>query len=116
MENLMEQIDKVIDYAAYGFEVIGAALVVWGGLEALIFIIRHVLRHKTHERLEKIVCTLGHKMLVSLDFFLAGDLLSTIVSPTWDALGKLGALIVIRTALSYFITLEIKNAKKEIGD
>ena len=38
-------------------------------------------------------------LAIALEFQLGADILSTAVAPTWDAIGKLAAVAVIRTAL-----------------
>ncbi|MBV8465484.1 MAG: DUF1622 domain-containing protein, partial [Burkholderiales bacterium] len=35
--------------------------------------------------------------------------LSTAVSPTWDQIGKLAAIAVIRTTLNYFLRRELEE-------
>ena len=46
-----------------------------------------------------------------LVFQLAADILSTAVSPSWDQLGKLAVVAVIRTALNFFLTREIRDER-----
>jgi uncharacterized membrane protein len=41
---------------------------------------------------------------------LAADVLSTAIAPSWDQIGKLGAIAVIRTALNYFLRREMHDA------
>lgn len=43
-------------------------------------------------------------LALALAFQLSADILSTAVAPTWDAIGKLGAIAVIWTALNYLLT------------
>jgi uncharacterized membrane protein len=49
---------------------------------------------------------------LALEFQLASDILSTALAPTWQELGKLGATAVIRTALNYFLTREIREYRE----
>lgn len=51
--------------------------------------------------------TLARFLAVALEFQLGADILSTAVAPSWDAIGKLGAIAVIRTALNYFLSREM---------
>jgi uncharacterized membrane protein len=51
--------------------------------------------------------TLARFLAIALEFQLGADILSTAVAPSWDAIGKLGAIAVIRTALNYFLSREI---------
>src|SRR6201987_609664 len=47
--------------------------------------------------------TFARFLAIALEFQLGADILSTAVAPTWDAIGKLSAIAVIRTALNYFL-------------
>jgi len=48
-------------------------------------------------------------LALALEFQLAADILSTAVAPTWERIGKLGAIAVIRTGLNYFLTREMRD-------
>src|SRR3954447_17391108 len=48
---------------------------------------------------------LGRWLAVALEFELAADVLRTAVAPTWDEIGQLAAIIVLRTLLNYFLRL-----------
>jgi uncharacterized membrane protein len=53
--------------------------------------------------------TLARFLAIALEFQLGADILSTAVAPTWQAIGKLAAIAVIRTALNYFLSREMKE-------
>jgi uncharacterized membrane protein len=67
----------------------------------------------------------GAWLLLALEFQLAADIVNTTVAPSFEALGKLGTIAVVRTFLNYFLnrelteTLESKkrlNAEPDVGD
>ena len=49
-------------------------------------------------------------IILALEFTLAADLIRSAISPSWDAIGKLGAIAVIRIGLSYFLGKDIESA------
>jgi uncharacterized membrane protein len=49
-----------------------------------------------------------------LEFFLAGDVLKTIINPTLESLAVVGAIIAIRAALTYLLNIELKMRGKEM--
>lgn len=51
--------------------------------------------------------TLARFLAIALEFELGADILATTVAPSWDAIGKLAAIAVIRTALNYFLSREM---------
>ena len=50
-------------------------------------------------------------LTLALGLQLAADILSTAVAPTCERIGKLAAIAVIRTALNYFLSLEMKDER-----
>ncbi len=67
-------------------------------------------RSTTHESKEEIRLHLGRWLALSLEFLLAADVLRTAVAPTWNEIGQLAAIVVLRTALNYFLQREIDQA------
>lgn len=51
----------------------------------------------------------GTAILLALEFTLAADIIRSAVSPSWDAIGKLGAIATIRIALNFFLARDIEN-------
>jgi uncharacterized membrane protein len=49
----------------------------------------------------------GRWLSLALEFQLAADIVNTTIAPSLDALGKLGAIAVIRTFLNYFLNREL---------
>lgn len=50
-------------------------------------------------------------LTLALELQLAADILSTSVAPSWDRIGKLAAIAVIRTALNFFLSQEVKQER-----
>jgi len=59
--------------------------------------------------------TLARYLSLALEFQLAADILSTAIAPSWDQIGKLGAIAVIRTGLNFFLAREMANEAAEAG-
>ena len=50
---------------------------------------------------------LARYLALALEFQLAADIIATSVAPSWDQLGRLGAIALIRTFLNYFLGREM---------
>ncbi|AGY59305.1 DUF1622 domain-containing protein [Gloeobacter kilaueensis] len=50
----------------------------------------------------------GTWLALALEFQLGADILATTVAPTFEELGKLALIAVIRTFLNYFLSRELK--------
>lgn len=49
----------------------------------------------------------GRWLVAGLTFQLAADIVGTAIAPTWEEIGKLGAIAAIRTALNYFLERDL---------
>jgi uncharacterized membrane protein len=56
---------------------------------------------------------LGHSLSLGLEFLIGADILRTAISPTWQDIGQLGAIVGIRTVLNFFLTRELKQVESE---
>lgn len=95
-------------------ESVGALVI---GIAVVASIIEFARTHVTHQTRDNnsVRQTLARYMALALEFQLGADILATSVAPSWDMLGKLGAIAVIRTALNYFLTREMEQEEKARG-
>jgi uncharacterized membrane protein len=114
---LHELLVEMIAYIVPCTELLGAAVVTWGTLHGLSMLLHRAWRslQKLHveESLRDIRIVIGEKMALGLDFFLAGDIIGTIVVPSKDTLMILGGIVVIRTVMAYFLAKEIEKKAAE---
>lgn len=61
---------------------------------------------------EQVRLRLGRWLALALEFELAADILRTAVAPTWNEIGQLAAIAVLRTALNFFLQREIDHAER----
>jgi uncharacterized membrane protein len=54
----------------------------------------------------------GQWLILGLEFTLAADIVKTAIAPTWNDIGQLGAIAVMRTFLSYFLERDMELATK----
>ncbi len=110
-----ELLVTVVSYLAPALESVGVAVTVWGCIQGLGGLLKRgylVLgQHAPEPSLAEVRAVIGEKMALGLDFFLAGDIIQTIVVPTWESLGILGGIVVIRTLLAYFLHRDLKELR-----
>jgi len=104
----LDAIAPVIRSAALILEICGAVLVMYGGIYAALGVIRReVLRQPiTYQKLRR---DFTIKIVFGLEFLIAADIINTILSPTLEELAVLGAVVIIRTVLGYFLEKETKE-------
>jgi uncharacterized membrane protein len=95
-----------VQWLRLALETVGAVVVAVGGVRGILALVGGLLSGS--ERTFGIVrLTLARYLSLALEFQLAADILSTAISPSWDQIGKLGAIAVIRTGLNFFLAREI---------
>ncbi|MFH0791337.1 MAG: DUF1622 domain-containing protein [Candidatus Omnitrophota bacterium] len=101
----------VIESISFTLNIIGALITIWGIVISLFeFLKKEILQRNEAIKLnEAIRIKLGSYLVLALEFFIAGDIVKTIITPSWESLGILGAIVVIRTILSYFLTKDLKK-------
>ena len=92
-------------------ELTGAAIIAIGIVLAFVGFVRVFIASEP-ENYNKIRLLLARYLALALEFQLGADILSTAISPSWDQIGKLGAIAVIRTALNYFLSMEMREERK----
>jgi len=88
-------------------EACGALVVVLGVVRAITEYIRTLVRPES-VLLASLRVRLGQSMVVGLEFQVAADILKTGLSPTWNDVLLLAALIGLRTVLNYILERELK--------
>jgi uncharacterized membrane protein len=86
-----------------------AIVVIFIGLvkAMIIFIKDALLGEETSRAIHQSRLELGHSFSLGLGFLIGASILKTTLAPTWNDIGQLSAIIVIRTLLNYFLLMEI---------
>jgi uncharacterized membrane protein len=91
---------------------LGAAVVVWGVVETIVAFIGLKFSSLPQDAVavsESIRQRLGAHLLLGLEIFIAADIISSAVSPSWEKVGILASIVGVRTVLSYFLRMEVKQ-------
>ena len=91
-------------------EIIGALIVTSGVGVAVYQFARAILQGQTQDY-NRIRLILARYLALALEFQLGADILSTAIAPSWEQIGKLGAIAVIRTGLNYFLMREVETER-----
>ena len=80
---------------------IGSVKVFVAGISTMVF------KSSSHDEIRSVWLDYARWLIAGLTFQLAADLVHTTVAPTWDDIGRLAAIAVTRTFLSYFLKRDI---------
>ena len=111
----METIHRAVEIVAVGISIMGALVTIWGVIETVIGFLSLKLSRVGKDEIamsEFLRQKLGAHLLLGLEIFIAADIISSVVSPTWNKVGILAAIVGVRTVLSYFLRMEVRQARE----
>jgi uncharacterized membrane protein len=91
-----------------------SALCVATGLISSVYLAVGFARRSSRflQHLPAIRVQFGSWLAVALEFQLGADIVATTINPTWQSLGELGLLALIRTFLNYFLQRELAEQER----
>jgi uncharacterized membrane protein len=101
-------VQSAVEWLRLLIESMGALVIAVGILVAIALLVRSALAHRGFD-FNQVRLAFARHLALALEFQLAADILSTAIAPSWDRIGKLAAIAIIRTALNYFLMLELRN-------
>jgi uncharacterized membrane protein len=106
----MTSIHNLLEPVALLFELIGVAAIVIATVISTATFLRAVRRTTVKTAYEQYRANLGRGILLGLEFLIGADIIATVTSPlTWESVGLLGAIVLIRTVLSFSLETEIEG-------
>jgi len=108
-----EYLITAVDYLRLVVEAIGAAIVGFGAVASASRYVLTLVGLREDSNTE-IRLYLGRFLALGLEFQIGADILSTAVAPTFDDVLLLGAIVVIRTVLNYFLSKELERERREV--
>jgi len=103
----------VAGYVALALQAVAIVIVAFGSARAVLNIARAAFAAQPGAADQRAVWLDYARWLVAaLTFQLGADIVATSTAPTWDELGRLAVVAVVRTFLSYFLDREMEHAAK----
>lgn len=100
---------KVVEWIVTTLELTGVAVIALAFLHAMLRAVLH-FGLKRDDAFERLKTYIGKALQLALEFLIAADIIQTItIKPTLEGILSLGLLIVVRTVLSWSITVEIEG-------
>ena len=98
-------------YAALGLELFGVAVIVLSVLLAAGgFVLSGVRSGDWPGAYDGARANLGRGILLGLELLVGADIIATVTAPlTWESVGLLGGIVLIRTFLSFSLETEIEG-------
>lgn len=101
----------ITKYGSIAAEIFAAVIICISLIKALVSYSWLIIRPQGAFTPERIRLNFGKQVSLALEILIAADVLATAISPSWDELGKLGAIVLIRTILNFFLEKELHRLK-----
>ncbi|MGB3650799.1 MAG: DUF1622 domain-containing protein [Rivularia sp. (in: cyanobacteria)] len=87
-----------------------------GLIKGLIIFLRNALSLSSSAKtFQESRLQMGYSFSLGLNFLIGGSILRTTITPNWEDIGRLAAIIVIRTVLNYLLLRTIQTSILENG-
>lgn len=105
----MQIINAIAEYASYFLEGAATLVIIVGAIQAVYLYARRLLAKKTDINVfMQTRLKLGLSLSLGLGFLVGADVIKTTVSPSWQEIGQLGAIVIIRIVLNFFLTRDMR--------
>lgn len=106
----MNEFKEIVTYVAYGIEAIGVLVIIIGCAAGTVRLLPQLKSRGMSEIYHEYRQIIGRSILLGLEFLIAGDVIRTvIVSHTMTDVAALALMVLVRTFLSFTLTLEIEG-------
>lgn len=106
-------VNEVVEWLRLAVEAMSVVIITIGVGWALLRFVRMLWRSRPQDYNE-VRLLLARYLALGLEFQLAADILSTAIAPTWERIGKLAAIAVIRTGLNFFLMREMEHEQRQL--
>lgn len=106
----------VSHYASLVLDLMALIVIAIGAIEAFVTVVvklatRGVVGATAEER-HAVWMNFARWLVAGLTFQLAADIVETAIAPSWDEIGRLGAIAVIRTFLNFFLERDMRETRE----
>lgn len=106
-------LNQLAELSAPIIDLLALVLILAGTLEAFVNGVRVMLSHPDgHYAIRAVWMRHARWLIAGLTFQLAADIVETSVAPSWDDVGRLAAIAVIRTFLNFFLERDQREARE----
>ena len=115
----MHLLHSIFEWSELIIDTTAALIMVLAFVVAVFFYFRITFRKNNGShimQMQLVRCDLGVKLVFALELLIISDLLHSLVSRSLDDMAIVGALVLIRTVISYFLNKEILEVSTKISE
>lgn len=92
-------------------DALALVIIVLGTIEAFVGGLRMMLSGPSGHERRDVWLRYARWLVAGLTFQLAADIIETSITTSWDAVGRIAAIAVIRTFLNYFLERDLEDVR-----
>jgi len=92
-------------------DAVALVVILIGTVEVIVGIVRLSFGTRSHELMRNTWLSYARWLVAALTFQLAADIIETSISSSWETIGRVGAIAVIRTFLNYFLDRDLEEVR-----
>jgi uncharacterized membrane protein len=100
------------DYAIVVIDALALVIVLVGTVEAFIGGLRLMFSSPSGHEKRDVWLRYGRWLVAGLTFQLAADIIETSITTSWEAVGRIAAIAVIRTFLNFFLERDLAEVRE----
>ena len=101
---------EIVEYIALAIEAMAILIIAFASLQAFARVLRIAFGEVAVPFRRQTYLDFLRWLVAALTFMLTADIVSTSIAPSWEEIGQVGAIAVIRTFLSYFAERDVREA------
>ena len=110
---------EYLHHVSFGIGILGVLVIVFGVAGGLARFLRSEVQsargRNVEEDRKRLRHVLGYYLLLGLEFLIAADIIDTLIKPRVQDLIVLGAIVLIRTIISFSLNSELKSEKRTLA-
>jgi uncharacterized membrane protein len=95
-----------------GIDAIALLVIVVGTAEVLVKVVHAMFKPLGHREARDAWLRYSRWLVAALTFQLAADIIETSISTSWQTIGRVGAVAIIRTFLNYFLERDVEQQRR----
>ena len=107
---------QYLHHLSFGIGILGVLVIVFGVAGGLARFLQSEFQSARGKNVEEnrrhLRHVLGYYLLLGLEFLIAADIIDTLMKPSVQDLVVLGAIVLIRTIISFSINAELKSENR----
>jgi len=104
---MKEWLVLITEQAILAIDVLAVVVIVAASVEAFIRSVRAAVLSAGDRQKQEIWLRYARWLVAGLTFQLAADILETSITTSWEAIGRIAAIAVIRTLLNFFLDRDL---------